>query len=68
MAPRSSTCEQATVGVTPPGGTKPWCIQGEVDMIASFQVGSFEGWPTHVNGANANWTLWVDDFSWWTEP
>ena len=30
--------EQATVGVTPPGGTKPWCIQGEVDMIASFQA------------------------------
>ena len=30
--------EQATVGVTPPGGTKPWCIQGEVDAIASFQA------------------------------
>ena len=36
--------------------------------MPSFRLGAFQCWPTHVNGADANWTLWVDDFIWWTEP
>jgi hypothetical protein len=59
---------QSAIGVTPSGGTKAWCTQSEVDAMASFQTGHFQAWPEHVNGANADWSLWVDDFSWWTEP
>ncbi len=35
---------------------------------ASFQLGVFPVLAEHVNGADANWSLWVDDFTWWTEP
>jgi hypothetical protein len=59
--------EQAKVGVTPTGGSRAWCTQKEVDALASFQTGHIQAWPEHVNGANADWTLWVDDFMWWAK-
>lgn len=59
---------QSTVGVTPSGGTKAWCIQGEVDAMPSFKMDHFLCWPSHTNSAVADWTLWIDDFSWWTQP
>ena len=37
--------EQATVGVTPPGGSKPWVSQADVDAMPSFRLGHFECWP-----------------------
>lgn len=60
-------CSAASVGVKPVGGTKVWCTAAQLDALPSFQVGSFQAWPEHVNGADANWSLWIDDFSWWTE-
>ncbi len=62
---------QATVGVTPPGGTGIWCTQGDVDMIPGVSgtnsVGSIANlqFPGVFNGSPGAWTLDHDDILIW---
>jgi adhesin/invasin len=62
---------QATVGVTPPGGTGPWCRQGDVDMIPGLSgtntitgVGFFR-FPEVANGTDGGITIDHDDLKIW---
>ena len=60
--------EQATVGVTPPSGTKEWCLQSDVDQnIAVADAVGFCHWGSVQTGTSIPWTLDVDDFTWWHE-
>lgn len=59
--------EQATVGVTPPGGTSPWCSQLDVDHLAigdGVAYLNFGGPQTTVTGS---WTFDIDDVMWWRQ-
>jgi hypothetical protein len=55
---------QATVGVTPPGGTNPWCYQGDVDMIPAVTVNHFQ-FPEVANGTDGGMTIDHDDLLVW---
>jgi hypothetical protein len=57
--------EQATVGVTPPGGMVPWCTQDDVDhMIAADGVGRVT-WGGTQTTTTGSWTYDFDDVIWW---
>ncbi|HKV75128.1 MAG TPA: Ig-like domain-containing protein [Gemmatimonadales bacterium] len=62
---------QATVGVTPQGGTGIWCTQGDVDMIPGLSGTNSIGrvanlqFPGVFNGSPGDWTLDHDDISIW---
>ncbi|HKV75127.1 MAG TPA: Ig-like domain-containing protein [Gemmatimonadales bacterium] len=62
---------QATVGITPPGGTGIWCTQGDVDMIPGLSGGNSIGrianlqFPGVFNGSPVDWTLDHDDIAIW---
>jgi hypothetical protein len=59
----------ATIGVTPPGGEKPWCVAEEVDALVSNDTVSFLWWGgVQTSYATAPWTYDIDDFSWWYTP
>lgn len=55
---------QSAVGATPPGGTKPWCNQDDVDKLAvadgifTLHLGDVQTTPTPA------WTLDIDDLIW----
>jgi len=61
----------AMVGVTPPGGTKPWCTQADVELI---DVNNGIGHPTdrqlewggvHTDQQLKPWTYDVKGVQWW---
>ena len=60
---------QAAVGVTPPGGEKPWCNQDDVDaiLVADGIVNQFFG-SVQTSYTSPPWTLDIDDYSWWIKP
>jgi hypothetical protein len=64
---------QATVGITPPGGTGVWCRQGDVDMIPGQSGSNSAGNITYIkfpdvfNGSPVAWTMDHDDLAIW-EP
>jgi hypothetical protein len=55
----------ATIGVTPPGGEKPWCLADDVDALAINEgvVNLRFGGPQTTNPPD--WTYDVDDLVWW---
>lgn len=55
---------QATVNVTPLGGTKPWCTQLDEDTINSYNIGYI--WlVAYLNGANGGGNIdWTDIKIW----
>ena len=55
-------------GITPPGGTRPWCNIAEVDTINSYNIGSLD-FPGTLNDppAGINWTVDYDDLQVWVE-
>ncbi len=60
--------EQSAVNVTPPGGTKVWCIQDDVDAIPNTPV-DYMAWPNVQNGLNRpTWSIDYDDLWWWAQP
>jgi hypothetical protein len=63
----------AAAGVTPPGGTKPWCTQAEVALLDTYPTGTIN-LGEYMNGALGDnvtdlpMTLDFDDFLWWRLP
>ena len=55
---------QATVGVTPPGGTNPWCYQSDVDWIP-HAAGQYLEFPSVINDSAMSWTIDHDDLKVW---
>ena len=56
---------QATVGVTPPGGTGPWCYQSDVDWIpAKFYFQRIQ-YPGTNNDTRVSWIWNSDDLKVW---
>jgi len=59
--------QQANVGVTPPGGTKVWCTQNDVDQITAYNIAYI--FPiTYINGANSAFNWDWDDIEVWVTP
>ena len=60
--------EASAVGVTPPGGWKPWCTAEEVDALysGSYGVGSVE-WGANLTVDTAPFSMAVDDVRWWVQ-
>ena len=56
------------VGVTPIGGTKPWCTWSDVDGINVLDPVVSVTWPSVQTTGSPAWTMDVDDFRWWTAP
>lgn len=63
-------CEQALIGVTPPGGVKPWCTASEFarltenDTVSKYLFGSVQtNNPDHSQDTNP-WTMNVDNILW----
>lgn len=55
-----------TVGVTPPGGEKPWCDWDDVDNLVANDRVAFLWWGgVQTSYETAPWTYDIDDFSWW---
>ena len=57
--------EQATVGVTPPGGVKEWCSQADVDAMSVGVNVDQINWGGAQTTATTQWTYAIDDFLWW---
>jgi hypothetical protein len=55
---------QATVGITPTGGTHPWCTQTDVDTIPSIKR-TYVIFPNVFNATPAALTLDHDDLKFW---
>ena len=57
---------QATVGVTPPGGTGPWCYQSDVDFIPTYFNTTRIHFPgTHNNTHLVGYRMDYDDLKVW---
>jgi hypothetical protein len=55
----------ATIGVTPPGGTKPWCLADDVDALAVNDGIHELWWGSTQTLTSAAWTYDIDDLTWW---
>jgi hypothetical protein len=55
----------ATIGVTPPGGSKPWCLADDVDALAVNDGIHELWWGSTQTLRSAAWTYDVDDLIWW---
>jgi hypothetical protein len=56
---------QATVGVTPTGGTGPWCYQSDVDWIPTGTFFQRIQYPGTNNDTRASWVWDSDDMKVW---
>ena len=54
----------ACVGVTPSGGTNPWCYQSDVDWIP-HAAGTYLEFPSVINDSAMSWTIDHDDLKVW---
>jgi hypothetical protein len=59
--------EKSAVGVTPPGGWKPWCAAEEVDALysGSYGVGTLEWGANRTDQSGIPFTMAIDDVRWW---
>ncbi len=59
--------ERDAVGVTPPGGWKPWCTAQELDAIysGSYGVGVLEWGANRTDASGIPFTMAIDDVRWW---
>ena len=57
----------ATIGVTPPGGTKPWCLAEDVDALAVNEGIAAIRWGAPQTTTSPAWTYDVDDVLWWVK-
>ena len=57
---------QTAANVIPPGGTKVWSTQADVDSIPDVTT-QFLKWPDVFNGADVGFNLSHDDLLWWIE-
>jgi hypothetical protein len=58
----------ATIGVTPPGGEKPWCGADDVDALANNDTIDHVWWGgVQTSYVTSPWTYDIDDFTWWTK-
>ena len=55
----------AAVGVTPPGGHKPWSELDDLDALATADGISTLWWGGTQTDPTPPWTLDIDDFIWW---
>ena len=55
----------ATIGVTPPGGTKPWCLAEDVDALAANEGIAAIRWGAPQTTTSPAWTYDIDDVLWW---
>jgi hypothetical protein len=55
----------ATIGVTPPGGTKPWCLADDVDALAVNDGIHELWWGSTQTLPSSAWTYDIDDLIWW---
>jgi hypothetical protein len=56
----------ATINVTPPGGSKPWCLADDVDKIAVNDGIEYARWGSTQTTSSPAWTYDIDDFVWWS--
>ncbi|MGH7668327.1 MAG: Ig-like domain-containing protein [Gemmatimonadaceae bacterium] len=54
----------ATVGVTPPGGYKPWCQWDDVDALSTQGIDLIR-WASAQTTTTSSWTYDMDNFLWW---
>ncbi len=54
----------SAVGVTPPGGYKPWCQWDDVDALSTHGVVLLR-WASTQTTATPPYTIDMDDFLWW---
>ncbi len=59
--------EKSAIGVTPPGGFKPWCLGVDVDNLYSgnFGVSALQWGANRTDGSKIPFTLAIDDVKWW---
>ena len=57
----------ATIDVTPPGGTKPWCLAEDVDALAVNEGIAAIRWGAPQTTTSPAWTYDVDDVLWWVK-
>jgi len=59
--------EKDAVGVTPPGGWKPWCTAEELDALysGSYGVGLIEWGANRTDDSGIPFTMAIDDVQWW---
>jgi hypothetical protein len=55
----------ATIGVTPPGGLKPWCDAKDVDSLAVNDGISYLFFGSTETTTAPAWTYDIDDLQWW---
>jgi hypothetical protein len=58
----------ATIGVTPPGGEKPWCLADDVDNLAVNDGMFNQFWGSTQTTNTPSWTYDIDDYKWWIKP
>jgi hypothetical protein len=58
----------AAVGVTPPGGDKPWCQWDDVDNLAVNDGMFNQFWGSTQTTSTPSWTYDIDDYKWWYKP
>lgn len=54
----------SAVGVTPPGGDRPWCAWDDVDALDT-QAGHFLRWLGNLTTSTPAFTVDLDQFRWW---
>jgi hypothetical protein len=57
----------ATIGVTPPGGEKPWCLANDVDALANGDGIVSLRWGSTQTTTSPSWTYDIDDVMWWSK-
>ncbi len=58
---------QATVGVTPQGGEKPWCTEDDVDALSGPDGIIRVAFGGALTAGHTAFTFDIDDFAWWTQ-
>jgi hypothetical protein len=59
--------EQSTVGVTPPGGSAPWCSQATLDNLATADGIAYLNFGGPQTTTTGSWTYDFDDLMWWRQ-
>ena len=58
----------ATIGVTPPGGAKAWCLADDVDGLIVGDGVLNQWWGSTQTTDTPPWFYDIDDYKWWIKP